>query len=1056
MVFRYKSLFPLFFLLIYFTVSQNTYSQRNQWRTVITGSVTDNDGHPLSGVLVQVQGAESGVRTNSEGIYILPFSNSSQALWHGVLIFSYTGFEAQTVRTLNHRRIDIKLIPLTREQKALHLPPPQLMTNSKGIYTETCWDLDLMKYNFTRPSDDPPPPGDKYDPIFTGETGSIPPVIGEYTLEAGEDRSINTFGKNFTMLGKNNMDTKVWIYRQTTINDARLYSASLIGERTDYLVATVDAGEPYGMYLMWIENENGYSYPVRINATYATWLGPDHITLGGIVNIYGQNLSRENGTQESHVFLRPWGSGPDIKSMPVTVTHVNPYKVSFIIPDNLDSDTDYEVWVHNGHGGRYGWSGPLKLHIDKLNPLVWSGKTLSVKDFGAIGDGIHDDSGAIQHAINSAEDGDKVYFPAGTYRLVSNGIECNKKLSLEGEGSDITVLLTDSSFIKSEMLHVSDFPSRIQNLKFKTFKPDRKGLAILVHAEGSANGSKPKGFLVRKSSFETAAFGGNSMSVGYGINCLNIERIRDVLVINNEFITQVSVSAYACEEVFINNNRIYGNWKVTHGNGNLLMGFPANIKQMDISNNFMQSVDHLGSVDDGDEIIVRAIVFQNWHGGRHNRIYIGENTIDRAGSPWDNSGEIILFELPTSKTVYNPESVEKTTMKLSRSWPDNSLTEQTLAIIKNKGIGQFRRIIANHDNQVTLDKPWDIEPDINSVVSINSSADNVVIYDNNVNGIPNYYDQESATSGIQFYGAAFNNVIARNTFRNVHYGIYITGFAADPSAEAGHSTGCMGTLVTGNTVVNAVYGLEAITVMYPEVMPADLPDEIPWSSNVNTVMRDNTLTHIRNFSVNSVDYGGYGILVGQIYNDWQDPIWNGPWVREILVEHNYIADAADKYVWLRQHQEYTTVRKNYFTDNTKNPGVSGVFFSAGNKNASVLDNYFDKSIVERYAGTLPGPRMQLSQRSLRFNVTDKQKYEVKKISIKNAGTGALDLSISHDAEWIHSFLDDSYVYEKRDHSLLSVKVNALGLAAGTYRGTITIQNATDGSFQSVGVEMIIQ
>ena len=39
---------------------------------------------------------------------------------------------------------------------------------------------------------------------------------------------------------------------------------------------------------------------------------------------------------------------------------------------------------------------------------------VNVLDFGAIGDGINDDTAAVQAAIDAAESG--VFFPAGTYR----------------------------------------------------------------------------------------------------------------------------------------------------------------------------------------------------------------------------------------------------------------------------------------------------------------------------------------------------------------------------------------------------------------------------------------------------------------------------------------------------------------------------------------------------------------------------------------------------------------------------------------------------------------
>ena len=47
---------------------------------------------------------------------------------------------------------------------------------------------------------------------------------------------------------------------------------------------------------------------------------------------------------------------------------------------------------------------------------VGPGRYINVRDFGAVGDGITDDTIAIQTAISSSLWG-TVYFPSGTYRM---------------------------------------------------------------------------------------------------------------------------------------------------------------------------------------------------------------------------------------------------------------------------------------------------------------------------------------------------------------------------------------------------------------------------------------------------------------------------------------------------------------------------------------------------------------------------------------------------------------------------------------------------------------
>ena len=72
-------------------------------------------------------------------------------------------------------------------------------------------------------------------------------------------------------------------------------------------------------------------------------------------------------------------------------------------------DTDYEITaVYDGK--EY---GPVELHTD------YEFVTLNVRDFGAYGDGVHDDTNAIQCAIMASKKNCRVYVPEGTYRISS-------------------------------------------------------------------------------------------------------------------------------------------------------------------------------------------------------------------------------------------------------------------------------------------------------------------------------------------------------------------------------------------------------------------------------------------------------------------------------------------------------------------------------------------------------------------------------------------------------------------------------------------------------------
>ena len=61
-------------------------------------------------------------------------------------------------------------------------------------------------------------------------------------------------------------------------------------------------------------------------------------------------------------------------------------------------------------------------------------KTINVKAFGAKGDGVADDTRAIQAAINHAKAGEKIYFPPGIYDVSNFVVKNRSGLSFTGDG----------------------------------------------------------------------------------------------------------------------------------------------------------------------------------------------------------------------------------------------------------------------------------------------------------------------------------------------------------------------------------------------------------------------------------------------------------------------------------------------------------------------------------------------------------------------------------------------------------------------------------------------
>ena len=74
-------------------------------------------------------------------------------------------------------------------------------------------------------------------------------------------------------------------------------------------------------------------------------------------------------------------------------------------------------------------------------------ETISVEDFGAVGNGVADDTAAIQAAINSlgASTGGTIYLPAGTYRTTAI-LNCTQRgVTLTGDGADASIIRAEQS-----------------------------------------------------------------------------------------------------------------------------------------------------------------------------------------------------------------------------------------------------------------------------------------------------------------------------------------------------------------------------------------------------------------------------------------------------------------------------------------------------------------------------------------------------------------------------------------------------------------------------------
>jgi hypothetical protein len=126
-----------------------------------------------------------------------------------------------------------------------------------------------------------------------------------------------------------------------------------------------------------------------------------------------------------------------IETSSTVVTFVDGLNVGDVVQFTTASAVATNVVDASNVSYNEGDTGAVDQNVqDRLRVYV------SVKDFGAVGDGVTDDAVAIQDAINSDK---PIYFPAGIY-LCSNQItKASGFFDIRGDGANITEIQFDSS-----------------------------------------------------------------------------------------------------------------------------------------------------------------------------------------------------------------------------------------------------------------------------------------------------------------------------------------------------------------------------------------------------------------------------------------------------------------------------------------------------------------------------------------------------------------------------------------------------------------------------------
>ena len=289
-------------------------------------------------------------------------------------------------------------------------------------------------------------------PTDGGSANAGTPEISEYTRQG-------TSGDTISICAEGTPTSFVF---SDGIVSSPLAGTLQIGIDKQYTV-TIPAGlSSSAMITMWAYNANGFGTPVAINATQGWWVGHATVAEGDTFRVYGENVGADLYDATSDTWL--------------VATYSDPYRAEYTVPSGWAHSQDgveRTIYSHNGKGRKYGWSHALTVNIETAR--TWSDNPslmVDVTDEGAVGDGVTDDTTAINVAIAKAKNdvlGTKtVYFPNGTY-LVSGQLLFNSSdMRIKGESMTGAIIKPYALIDPYPMINIAANRCAIEDITIST------------------------------------------------------------------------------------------------------------------------------------------------------------------------------------------------------------------------------------------------------------------------------------------------------------------------------------------------------------------------------------------------------------------------------------------------------------------------------------------------------------------------------------------------------------------------------------------------------------
>lgn len=217
------------------------------------------------------------------------------------------------------------------------------------------------------PPTNPKTPGPVLSPpVESGAKAAGQPVINAHSDDALPDQSVVVVGDH---LG--DAQYLLWGLSPTQVGGQR-WDMSATVKTDNQAILTLPSNMPSGVCLLWPAKADQWGQPIRLNAPQAWWCTPDRAAPGRRVRICGRNLAAKPDCVTAFVYL----TASDGTGNWLTLQTVDKYFLDVDLPGNL-APGSYQLWVHAGSGGQYGWSEPVDVDVvappKPSKPIVFQG-----------------------------------------------------------------------------------------------------------------------------------------------------------------------------------------------------------------------------------------------------------------------------------------------------------------------------------------------------------------------------------------------------------------------------------------------------------------------------------------------------------------------------------------------------------------------------------------------------------------------------------------------------------------------------------------------------------